>query len=610
MEGLNRKYMLKRIREFFNKSIQNKLIISFLVIIFLPILIISFFSYNKLVNFTKSNYERDNIEILKTLDKNLQVYLEEFNRITYNAILSNKIKDLLYSDSNDLETRVKNQWDFEELASNAVGDRSDVEGVYLVNSQKYVYSKSANTSINLDYDLTNDAWYKRIEHGNGKFVVVGSHKISYKYGFGNKYVITVGREIMDFNTKKKIGFFFINLKQDMFYNLFKGINKAERNIILVDNENNIVFDQDEANIMKQFSDAYLGLDIKSTGNRIKTKKYGEVYLISSHSTSFDWMFVEIIPVKKLLIQLYSITIPILSVAFVCFVVFILSALYISRDIVLPLKLLEKSMEKVEKGDFTQKVDTQAGGEVGILAAKFNRMVEKIQELIVKVYETQLKKLDSEYKALQAQINPHFLYNTLQSIDCLAQIKEEHEISEMIRGLAKIFRYSISEDGNFVTLGEEIQHVKNYVLLQAIRYDERFDISYNVPEDLLEAKVVKIMLQPLVENVLYHGLENIDKKGKIQICAYLYGKNMIIEVMDNGLGIDNEKLEKLSMLLESSLNDITKVDYQCSSIGIFNIHLRIKLLYGNDYGLKLESTKGKGTVVKVVLPINKDVNGNV
>jgi two-component system sensor histidine kinase YesM len=218
-----------------------------------------------------------------------------------------------------------------------------------------------------------------------------------------------------------------------------------------------------------------------------------------------------------------------------------------------------------------------------------------------VYETRLKELDLKLKALQSQINPHFLYNTLESINCLAQIKNENEISEMIRDLARMFRYTGS-GGTDATLEDEVTHVKDYIFLQAFRYEDKFSMEYNIPDELLKVKAVKLMLQPLVENAIHHGIEKIPGKGHIRINANLDGRSVIIEVRDNGIGIEMEKLGEINKKLDSTLTDLSILDERQSSIGIYNIHLRIKLLCGAVYGIRLGSVSGGGTSVIIRLPV--------
>lgn len=645
---------IRKIRELLNRSILNKLIISFVVIILSPILIISLFSYNRLVDSTKTAYNKDNLEILKTMDKNLQIYFEDFERLTYNAFLSKDIQAIMSDKNDDENSKYENQQTFNTFIENLTADRDDIEGVYLVCKNKRIYYKASVGDVKFDYDLVGEPWFKDIEKSNGQFVIVGSHAQEYKYNvtLRLRYVLSAARKIKDLNTGETLGYFVIEIKPDVFYKMFKDINRNERHIIIVGSQNNVIFEQgifdqnsvnyvvrpgdtvksiankykipvyklaelnkidaDEAlnpgqsltisGEVVKFNDIYPGIDISTVQNEIKRGEDGSSYFISKHVSQIGWTFVEIAPVKRLLGQINSAAAPIIIISFLSFTIFLVASFYISRNIAHPIKVLEDSMKRVKRGDFSQKVVLDCGGEIGSLAANFNIMVEEIQNLIHKVYETQLKKLDSEFKALQAQINPHFLYNTLESINSLAKIKEEKEISEMVKGLAKMFRYSIKQENEFVTLQDEIEHVKNYILLQALRYEDKFDIRYIIPEHLLKTKVIKLILQPVVENAIYHGIEKTSEKGLIRIEAHSEKNNLIIIVSDNGAGIEKNKLIDLRNQLEMDMNDLSRLDNNNKSIGIFNIHLRLRLYYGQGYGLEIDSVEQEGTTVKLKLPL--------
>ena len=227
----------------YKKSILNKLILSFLVIILCPILIISYFSYNRLVNLVQTTYKRDNIEILKTMHKNLQIYFEDFNRLTYNAFLSRDIQNMLTEDNTDPEIRLRNQLKFNNFTLNLIGDRSDVEGVYLICRNGYVYYKSLHGDIKLDYDLSEEHWFRELEKSEGKFIILGSHSQNYKVDPRFRYVISVARKIKNLDTGENLGILLIEIKPDIFYRLFKDIDSDERNIIIIDDKNNLVFDR-------------------------------------------------------------------------------------------------------------------------------------------------------------------------------------------------------------------------------------------------------------------------------------------------------------------------------------------------------------------------------
>ena len=591
-----------RIRKLLNRSILNRLLLSFFVIVLAPTLIISCFSYFKLVDSEKTSYDKDNTEILKTMDKILHIYFQDFERLTYNSFLSKDIQSILKSNGNDASIKLRNQWKFSDFATNLMGNRKDVEGIYLIDRNKFTYYIASQSDIKIGHDLTSEPWFSPISKSNGELVIIGSHMQDYNSKPSKGYVISAARMIRDLDYGETIGYILVEIKPDVFYNMFQDIDKNERNIVIVDQNSNIVFDQDESKIMKKYDSVYDYVAISSEENGIHSGRDNGNYVVSVYDKSLGWTFIESIPMERLLTKINGITYPLMYIFISCLITFFLISFYISKSITQPIKLLENSMRKVRTGDLKQKVIVNCGGEVESLALNFNTMVEEIQELISKVYETQLKELDSQFKALQAQINPHFLYNTLDSIDSLAQIKGEEEISEMIRSLSRMFRYTVKQDNGLVPLRDEINHVKDYFLLQAVRYNDKFSIVYEIPEDLINVKVIKLILQPIVENAINHGFGKSLKKGRISISAAQNSGHLLLTVSDTGTGIDSNKLDKLNEQLENDFNGIAAIDKKSDSIGIFNIHARIRLYHGSDYGLKLDSMKGKGTNVQVMLPL--------
>jgi two-component system sensor histidine kinase YesM len=534
-----------------NKSIFNRLFTSFLVIIFFPILIFSVFTYNRLTDSVRSTYNKDNIEILSYLDKNLEIYFEEYARITFNVFLSNTIQTILKNDGDDTMQRLQNQWLFDDYAITVCSDRRDLESVYLISNSGYVYSKHPNFDSYVLNDIAEKEWYKKIKDGASSFIITVSYE---EEGFipKGKNFIHAGRLIRDLNTNKPLGVFFINLNYRTLNDLLENLeNDTERNIVINDEEGHIVFDRQETNINRPFDAVYPELSEYANGREIQAKN-GRVYLISLPSNKRGWTYIETVQVNTLYERINTIMFSILLAALGCFAVYIVAAFFISRRIINPW-----------------------------------------------VYETRLKEMDSEFKALQSRINPHFLYNTLESINCLAQIKNETEISEMIRGLARMFRYT-GDTHKMITLKDEINHVKDYFLLQALRYEDKFEIHYDVPDILLRFRVLKLMLQPLVENAIHHGIEKAPGKGRIQISA-ARDQDTLIEVKDNGKGIETEKLHEINRIISSTIGDLSALDEKSNSIGIYNIHLRLKLFYGDEYGLKLASVPDGGTTVTIRIP---------
>ncbi|WP_251028397.1 sensor histidine kinase [Bacillus sp. ISL-18] len=241
-------------------------------------------------------------------------------------------------------------------------------------------------------------------------------------------------------------------------------------------------------------------------------------------------------------------------------------------------------------------------EVGILYTEYNNMIEEINRYIKESFQNKLITLDSQMKSLEAQINSHFLYNTLESINSIAEIEEIESISIMTKALGDMFRYSIKTESELVRLSDEIDHVKNYITIQNIRYDNSIDFNLEIPSKISSCCILKLILQPIIENSILHGLEKKRMKGNVKLKAYEISQNRIVfEISDNGIGMDKDGLDKIRNFLQEQPEFKELGKRSKESIGLKNVHSRIALYYGLEYGLNVDSEPNKGTTIKICVP---------
>jgi len=268
----------------------------------------------------------------------------------------------------------------------------------------------------------------------------------------------------------------------------------------------------------------------------------------------------------------------------------------------PLKKLERVLHGVVKGETD--FDLAEPGAFSPLAPVFSDLqllLEKLKTLVLRESTAVLMKKQAELDALQSQINPHFLYNTLDTIRGQAEVHGLSDIGQMSLSLSKLFRYSISNHNSFVFLREELDNIENYLLIQHLRFGDKFEKISRIEEDALQYKVPKLLIQPLVENAVHHGLEPKLERGSLVISAYITQSQLIINVQDNGVGIPPEKLVSINETLAGNASAIRNKD-KGVSIGMTNVNARIKLLFGDDYGITVFSTLGAGTNVQISLPL--------
>lgn len=296
-----------------------------------------------------------------------------------------------------------------------------------------------------------------------------------------------------------------------------------------------------------------------------------------------------------LIQIGAITLAVLAV-----IIFFLSY-YIPRSITRPIRELRDVTDRVAKGDLTVRSHITNGADVKVLSDSLNTMIDKINELLTQITQEQIHLREAELELLQAQINPHFLYNTLDTIVWLAEAGDQNKVVSMVGSLSEFFRTSLNQGKDIIPVREELLHVTSYLEIQQVRYQDILEYEISVPQELGEYLIPKITLQPLVENALYHGIKNKRGKGKITISGELFEDCFCLYVQDNGIGMQKERLLQVMEGLHQQLSD--GKDFY----GLFNVNERVRLKFGEAFGLQIQSIYGEGTTIGVRLPYNFEEN---
>lgn len=288
-----------------------------------------------------------------------------------------------------------------------------------------------------------------------------------------------------------------------------------------------------------------------------------------------------------------------TVIFVTVLIILAASFLFSETIVRPVTRLHRNLVRVKEGDYTVRVQVETRDEVGDLCEAFNGMAEEIDRLVNQVYSVELKEKEAAIKALQAQINPHFLYNTLDMIKSMAELNGALQVSEMIMALSKLFRYATHTDGVLVTIREELENLSSYMTIVNARFGGRIEFAARVPEELLTESIVKVCLQPLVENAISHGLSRGRAGGRIAVTVEKENGIITVTVEDNGGGILPDRLEEIRNRLERK--EHVEEESGRGHVGLKNIHDRIRLYYGETYGIVIDSFPERGTVVTLSYP---------
>ena len=298
--------------------------------------------------------------------------------------------------------------------------------------------------------------------------------------------------------------------------------------------------------------------------------------------------------QKNMILLFSVIIAIMAMIFA-----IGQSTLISKSITRPVAELVKATELVGQGNFEVRSDQDGGdeNEITILNRSFNRMTERIGELVENIKEEQVNSKKLEMKLLQAQISPHFLYNTLDNIVWLSEDDQKEQVAELVTSLSQFFRTTLSGGHDFITIAAEIKHIDAYLQIQSFRYRDILTYDISIPDKVKEFKILKMTLQPIVENALYHGIKNKRSGGKITIDVEEFEDSIKISVKDNGIGMTDEELKRFKGLADGTIEP----SEDNSGFGIANVAQRLRLYYGDDYGVRVFSQYGDGTDIEVVIP---------
>jgi len=303
----------------------------------------------------------------------------------------------------------------------------------------------------------------------------------------------------------------------------------------------------------------------------------------------------VIPVDEVTDNAAKVTQLIFLTGLSCLFFGLLVAWLTSYSITRPIAKLVQSITKVGRGDFSVTVPSLGHDEVGILLNRFNKMTTEISTLMDNVAEEQRMKRNYELMALQAQIYPHFLYNTLDNLAALIQMGMKEDAYQMVRSLASFYKIALSKGDSLITVEEELKNARHYLEIQKIRYADDFDYAIEVAPDMLPLKIPKLSIQPILENAIYHGIRNKRGKGWIHVEGILSEKYAIIRIADNGAGM-SEELRKKVLTSESPIR----------SFGLKSVHDRLQIYFGSEFGIEIQSRQGEGTKISMLFPANQEV----
>lgn len=564
------------------KLLFRKLLLSYLVIILLPLSIVSLFSSYISARAINEEVYTSAKQTLQQVNLNITNMLDNATGTLFYISMNRVLQDNLSTPSSNTPFQINKEVTAirDVLLNPGIFNKnySSIE-VYALHKQGYPFAFMQNDIMSCDV-IKSKPWYSQVIKLNGRLL----WHVTTDFGIPQ---ISVKRLVVDVkNFKNPIAIISVDINTSMLDDVIKNIRfgKTGRVYIIDPNGNTIVpFGQ-------KFPYVHM---LKSTEGLITVSSRNDKNALFYNTLDeTGWKIVGMVSTKELTSKAQLTNEIIFTVAIFSIIAAILLSLYLSYTISSPIKKLASTMDKVKGGDLNINLTEKPPGEIGILYESYNSMLNRINQLINDVYIANMEKKDAELKALQAQINPHFLYNTLDSMNWLAIKYKAYDISKMITSLATLLRYSINKGYDRIKLSDELKQVKSYITIQQIRFKDKFEVTYNIDEDVLDCIVIKLILQPLVENAITHGIETFPHKGYIEIKAIRDGQNLVLEVENTGNPIDLEKVNKL----------LTE-DTHSEHYGIKNVNDRIKFTFGNEYGLSYNYVEGK-TIAKLTMPYIK------
>lgn len=573
-------------QSFINLSLKYKLLVSFLLIGIIPLIFAGYLFYGESYDVILDNAEQYTMEMLTQIDRNITSKVQYVDNLALTIITNKSMKSLL--NESDEVNRGRNIRQVDTYLRNILIGSRDISDILIVDRNGTRYGIE-NGYFDSNIDFKKSIYYTEALKGNGNNIWLGMKENLVKMSYERPTVLPSVSVIKDFYNDIYEGILIINLRQDVLVDILGNLYESkEDNVLLLDRDKNMMLSTKPLDM--DFNTLGFEHIIDDNGTFIEDIT-GRPTLITYHRNSkTGWYLMSTIPVDDLISNSKIIKSAIFDIVIIFILLCIIFAFLISSSMVKGFDQLIDMMDYVQRGNLNIHLNSNRQDELGQLSNSFDAMIGQLDTLIEKNYEQKIQADRAQLKALQAQISPHFLYNALDSINWMLIEKEEWDISEVVIALSDLLRYSISNNNDMVSVGEEIKNIENYLTIQKVRFENRFSYKIEVDSTIKDKLIPKLLIQPIVENAVVHGIEEKVEGGIIAINGYYTEGITCFEIIDNGPGIAKEKID---MLMD---ND------KSSHLGLNNVNRRIKLIYGSDYGIIIDNRPNEeGVIVRVILP---------
>lgn len=577
-----------------NVSLRTRMLLSNIVVALIPFLIFSIVSGFVFLDHAQKTAEEHSVQLIHQVSNSMDVYVETIEKMVNYIQL--ELQDTPFF---TMESEGASGWDSEtayirSVLENVANSHREVAGIFIATKED-LYVSTGMSRISRD-PFQNERWYREASENPEEIqlisVVTGRNIVTNR-SYSIDDVFSLAKAVQDPETGEVLGVILLDIRHDIIQSSINGVTIGEKGFVFVmDQEDNIVYTPVNGIVYRvnpKWVKAMEPMSVQIQG--------GSYQIRSELSPYTGWRTVGVFSMDEVMSSVNTIVYILFTCVIISLVLVVIVSFKFSRTLTNPIFKLKRLMKQAESGDLTVRFNFEHNDEIGELGQSFNHMIARIDQLIQMVYVEQENKRTAEMKSLQEQIKPHFLYNTLDTISWMARDYDAEDIVRLVDALTNMFRIGLSHGKDIITVKEEITHVSNYLYIQKIRYKDKLNYVIHVDESLYAIEVPKLILQPLVENAIYHGVKAKRGGGTITITGVPEGENLVFTVQDDGAGMPQEKVEELNRRMsERSVLDEQK------SFGLFYIRERIQLCYGTGYGVHVESALGEGTRVTITLPL--------
>lgn len=584
------------------RSIHSRLFLLFLGGMIGILILVSILHYTRTLDIVHSKVSELAEKNIRQTSGLFNLLLEGYDSVTKSLNSNYELTRLLQEKASNPAVEVQNERSITNIIGAAYFSRKEIVGIHIITHQGKVYSYEKQFGGVVDVKYKQSDWYQALQDSSGNMVWLGLYDRSPVNTMQNGTVFVFGRQLFDLTNHKSIGIIVIETDP-------APIQKALSNVSLSPRSRAYIIGQDQRVIAATHpEDTKLDVDAlpkPTSSQEVVVEDHRDQLIVASGTSMADWIIYGMTPVSDISAELKQTRKELFTVVPLLILLSAMLASLVSRTFASPFKLLIRQMKQVELGNFNGRVQVNSFEEVNQLVSSFNRMVERMDELIERIKASSVSEKNAQLQALQSQINPHFLYNTLDMIYWMLDEKGNERLSRVILALSHMFRYSSDwEAASEATLRQELAQIQHYLTIIENRLAGRVQAIIEIEEQWLDIRLPKMTIQPIIENAVKYGLEPLNRSGHLHVFAKERGNQLHIIIQDDGLGMDESTFQTVrdGLFQHEGSAALSRRTSAKKGIGLRNVDQRLAFMFGEHYGLHLDSKQGEGTTVTIVLPL--------